>query len=118
VARWKAGDIVIVDWRGGDLPKEPNRLRPAIVVEDDELFDPAYPNVIVVPLTNDERLAIPGLSVTIDPPPENGCRQQCFVLAPSVTSVSVKRVKGTESRVRRDQLDAIRRRIAEAIGMG
>ncbi len=118
MARHRAGEIVIVDWRGGALPKEPNRLRPAIVVEDDALFDPDYPNVIVVPLTNDVRLAIPGLSVTIDPTPENGCRQSCFALAPSVTSVSVRRVSGTASRVRQEQLDAIRRRIAEAIGLG
>ena len=120
MARCRAGDIVIVivDWRGGALPKEPNRLRPAIVVEDDELFDPEYPNVIVVPLTNDARLAIPGLSVTIDPTPENGCQQLCFALASSVTPVSVRRVSGTESRVRQDQLDDIRRRIADAIGVG
>jgi mRNA interferase MazF len=117
VARHKAGDIVIVDWRGGALPKEPNRLRPAIVVEDDELFDPAYPNVIVVPLTGDVRLAIPGLSVTIDPTPENGCQQRCFALAPSVTTVSVRRVSGTGSRVLLGQVAAIRRRIADAIGM-
>lgn len=94
------------------------RLRPAIVVEDGDLFDPEYPNVTVVPLTNDVRLAIPGLSVTIDPTPANGCRQPCFALAPSVTSVSVKRVSGTQSRVLPEQLDAIRRRIAEAIGLG
>jgi mRNA interferase MazF len=45
VARASAGDIVIVDWCGGALPKEPNRLRPAVVVEDDTLFDPAWPNI-------------------------------------------------------------------------
>jgi len=118
VARFEAGAIVIVDWRGGALPKEPNRLRPAIVVEDHELFDPTYPNVVVVPLTNDDRLAIPGLSVAIDPTPENGCVQRCFALAGSVTSVSVSRVRGTESRVRPDQLRDIRRRIADAIGLG
>jgi mRNA interferase MazF len=118
VARARAGDIVIVDWRDGALPKEPNRLRPAIVVEDDELFDPEYPNVIVVPPTSDRHLAIPGLSVTIDPTPENGCRQRCFALAPSVTSVSIKRVSSTGSCVRQDQVAAIRRRIGDAIGMG
>jgi mRNA-degrading endonuclease toxin of MazEF toxin-antitoxin module len=115
--RFKAGGIVIVDWRGGALPKEPNRLRPAVVVEDVELFDAAYPNVIVVPLTGDARLAIPGLAVTIDPTPDNGCEQRCFALAPSVTSVSVRHVRETESHIQPDQLDAIRRRIAEAIGV-
>ncbi len=118
MARRKAGDIVIVDWRGGARPKEPNRLRPAVVVEDDELFDPDYPNVVVVPLTNDRRLTIPGLAVTIDPTPGNGCEQRCFALAPSVTAVSASRVRPTESRITPDQLDEIRRRIAEAIGMG
>ena len=98
------------------MPKEPNRPRPAIVVEDHELFDPLYTNVIVVPLTSDARLAISGLTVTIDPAPENGCEQQCFALAPSVTSVSLSRLRGTKSRVRPDQLDALRRRIADAIG--
>jgi mRNA interferase MazF len=48
------------------MPKEPNRLRPAVVVEDDAPFDPEYLNVIV-PLTNDERLAIGDLSVAIAP---------------------------------------------------
>jgi len=118
VARFKAGDVVIVDWRGRTLPKEPNRLRPAVVVEDDALFDPGYPNIIVVPLTTDQLLAIPELAVIIDPAPDNGCKQRCFALAPSVTSVSASRVKGTASFIRPDQLEQLRRRIAEAIGVG
>ena len=117
MARFKAGDILIVDWRGGALPKEPNRLRPAVVVEVEALFDAAYLNVIVVPLTTDAHLAIPDLAVTIEPGPENGCEQRCFALAPSVTSVSVSRIRVTASRIRPDQLHAIRRRIAEAIGV-
>lgn len=31
-----AGQIVLVDWRDA-LPKEPNKRRPAVVVEDKEL---------------------------------------------------------------------------------
>ena len=118
MARFKAGAIVIVDWRGRPLPKEPSRLRPAVVVEDDELFDPGYPNILVVPLTTDQLLAIPGLAVTIDPAPDNGCKQRCFALAPSVTSVSVSRVRATASRIQADQLEELRKRIAEAIGVG
>ncbi len=34
-----AGQIVLVDWRDA-LPREPNKRRPAVVVEDSELFDP------------------------------------------------------------------------------
>jgi mRNA-degrading endonuclease toxin of MazEF toxin-antitoxin module len=116
VSRIAAGSIVIIDWRGDALPKEPNKLRPAIVVEDDGLFHPSYPNVIVVPLTEDAGLAIPGLSVTIDPTPQNGCTKRCFALAPFVTSASVMRVRATASRITDDQLHRIRHFVAEAIG--
>ena len=42
----RAGQIVLADWRGGARPNEPNKLRPAVVVEDDGLFAPFYPNAI------------------------------------------------------------------------
>src|SRR6516164_8375077 len=42
LAGFSGGQIVIVDWRDA-LPKEPNKLCPAVVVEDETLFDPAYP---------------------------------------------------------------------------
>jgi len=71
-----------------------------------------------VPLTSDVRVAIPGLSVTIEPSPDNWCKQPCFALAPSVTPVSINRVRATASRVRADQLTDIGRRIGEAIGLG
>lgn len=116
MTRAKAGDVVIVDWRGGALPEEPNRLRPAIVVEDEALFAPDYPNILVVPLTTDAGIAMPGLSVTIDPAPENGRARRCFALAPFVTSVSTRRVRATASRIELEQLVAIRGRIAAAIG--
>jgi mRNA interferase MazF len=66
----KAGQILVVDWRKDPrLPDhnphhpEPNKLRPAVVVQDTELFDPSYPTVLVVPLTGDRELAIPELTV-------------------------------------------------------
>jgi mRNA-degrading endonuclease toxin of MazEF toxin-antitoxin module len=116
--RFKVGTIVIVDWRGGTLPKEPNKLRAAVVVEDDRLFGPNYPNVIVVPLTEDAHLAMPDLSVVIDPTAENGCTKRCYALAPSVGSVSMARVRGTASRVTDEQVRRIRMVIAETIGVG
>ncbi len=79
-------DIVIADWRGDTLPKEPNKLRPAVVIEDDSLFGPSYPNVILVPLTEDAGLAIPGLMEPIEPSAENGCSKCCYALAPFVAS--------------------------------
>ena len=110
------GQIVVADWRDA-LPKELNKLRPAVVVEDEALFDPAYPNVILVPLTEDRRLAIPDLSVAIDPTPQNGCSKRCYALSHCVATTSAKRVKPTRSRITADELSAIRRQIALAIGL-
>lgn len=70
--RPKAGTIVLVDWRIGALPREPAKIRPAVVVEDDELFPHEYPNTLVVPLTRDKKLAIKALAEKIDPNPDNG----------------------------------------------
>jgi mRNA interferase MazF len=117
VPRFAAGTVVIVDWRGDALPKEPNKLRPAVVVENDRLFDPDHPNVIVVPLTEDSQLALASLSVAIDPTPENGCTKRCFALSPVVTSASINRMRATPSRITDQQLQRIRLQIAEAIGM-
>ena len=113
----RAGQIVIADWRDA-MPKEPNRLRPAIVVEDSELFDPGYPNVVLVPLTEDARLGIPDLSVPILPTPANGCSKPCFALATHVTATSKARIRPTEAAITPDQLAAIRARIGIALGLG
>jgi mRNA-degrading endonuclease toxin of MazEF toxin-antitoxin module len=111
-----AGQIVIADWRDA-LPKEPNKLRPAIVVGDTELFGPSYPNLILVPLTEDRRLAMPDLSLMIDPSPENGCTKRCYAIAHSVITTSKRRVTATQSRISPAQLQAVRQQIALAIGL-
>jgi mRNA-degrading endonuclease toxin of MazEF toxin-antitoxin module len=116
LAAFAGGQIVVVDWRDA-LPKEPNKLRPAIVVEDESLFDPAYPNAILVPLSEDRQLAIPDLSVAIDPTPENGCATRCYALSHCVATTSAGRIRPTTSRITRDQLLAIRRQIVLAIGL-
>lgn len=110
-----AGQIVIVDWRDA-LPKEPNKLRPAIVVEDSDLFDPTYPNTVLVPLADDPALAIAELSVRIDPTPENGCAKPSYALAHHVTTTSKVRIQGTGSRITPQQLTEIRQRIVLTIG--
>jgi mRNA interferase MazF len=71
----RAWHLVVDHWRNA-LPKELNKLRPAIVIENDELFDESYPDVIVLPLTDDARLAISDLAVAIDPTLGNGCTQR------------------------------------------
>ena len=112
----EAGRIVLVDWRDA-LPKEPNKMRPAIVIEDSELFDPAYPNVIVVPLADDANLVISDLSLRIPPSPDNGCAKTCFALAQHVTTASKRRVTPTASFITPAELADIRRRVGLAIGL-
>lgn len=112
-----AGQIVLADWRGDALPKEPNKRRPAVVVEDDGLFSPAYPNAILVPLTNDEALAIPDLAVAIEPTAENGCSKPCWAVSHLVATTSKMRLQATRSRITQEQLGTIRRQVALAIGV-
>jgi mRNA interferase MazF len=111
-----AGQIVLADRRDA-LPKEPNKLQPAVVAEDDGLFDPAYPNVIVVPLTEDGRLAAADLSLAIDPTPGNGCAKRCHALSHCVATTSAARLRPTRSAITPDQLRMIRRQIGLAIGL-
>jgi mRNA interferase MazF len=112
----RAGQIVLADWRGDALPKEPNKRRPAVVVEDDGLFAPSYPNTILVPLTEDSALAIPDLSVAITPRAENGCSKPCWAVSHLVATTSKARLHTTPSRITPEQLFAIRRQIALAVG--
>jgi mRNA interferase MazF len=114
----KAGQIVIADGRGDALPKEPNKVRPAIVVEDDELFSPLYDNVILVPMTSDEGLVIGHLSVAIAPTAENGCTAICWAASHLVATTSKALVRPTASYVTSRQLGVIRQQIALAIGIG
>ena len=115
-ASFRSGQIVVADWRGDALSKEPNKLRPAVVVEDDGLFAPGFPHVLLVPLTEDAGLAKPDLSVAIEPTEENGCPSPCWAISCFVTSTSKLRVRPTPSHITQEQLAAIRRQIALAIG--
>jgi mRNA interferase MazF len=112
----RAGQIVLTDWRGDARPKEPNKRRPAVVVEDDRLFAPAYPNAILVPLTEDAALVIPDLSVAITPNAENGCSKPRWAASHLVATTSKARPHATASRITSEQLAAIRRQIALAVG--
>jgi mRNA-degrading endonuclease toxin of MazEF toxin-antitoxin module len=117
VTDYSAGQIVIADWRDA-LPKEANKLRPAVVIQDDLLFGPSYPNVILVPLTEDSGLVIPDLAVMIEPTPENGCAKRCYAVAPFVTATSAGRLRRTQSVITSEQLAHIRLQVAYAIGSG
>jgi mRNA-degrading endonuclease toxin of MazEF toxin-antitoxin module len=115
-AELRGGQIVVVDWRGDALPNEPNKRRPAVVIDDRTLFAPGYRNVIVVPLTDDAGLVIRSLSVPILPTVENGCTKPCWAAAHLVMTASKMRVRPTSSAVTADQLAAIRHQVAIAIG--
>ena len=116
LAGFSAGQIVLVDWRDA-LPKEANKVRPAIVVEDSELFGPSYANLILVPLSDDGELAPSDLLLPIEPTPENGCTKRCFALSCYVAATSKRRARPTRSRIEPGQLDTIRRQIALAFGL-
>jgi len=116
LAQFVPGQIVLAAWRDA-LPKEPNKLRPAIVVEDGELFGPLYPNIILVPLSEDSDFAIADLALVIDPTAENGCTKRCYALSHCVATNSKRRVRPTQSRILPEQLDLIRGQIALAIGL-
>jgi len=116
LSRPRAGAIVLVDWRVGAVPREPNKVRPSVVVEDHELFPNAYPNTVVVPMTRDAALAYAAFAERIDPAPENGADTTSWALAHHVTTVSLRRVQATPSRITDAQLVSLRRRIALALG--
>ncbi len=114
----RAGQIVLMDWRGDGQAKEPNKLRPCIVIEDDDLFDPSFPNVLVVPLTESSEFLIPSLIVAIEPTMQNGCASRCYAVSHSITVASKKRiVQRTDSSITADQVSVIRAQIAECIGV-
>lgn len=116
MSRPVAGSIVLVDWRLDARPNDPTKIRPAVIVEEDERFPDGYPNTLVVPLTHDRSLAYPSFSERIDPSAENGGEDTCWALGHHVTSVSLARVRPTPSRITRAQLKSLRGRIALALG--
>ena len=120
----KAGQIVTVDWRKDPdhpaqdpQPPEPNKLRPAVVVQDIELFDPAYPTVLVVPMTGDPALAIPDLTVVLQPSPSNGYKKVSDLLPQSLTCVAKTRITAaTNSQITPAELQQLRQLVVLTIG--
>lgn len=111
-----AGQVVVIDWRDA-LPKEPNKRRPGIVVEDSALFETNHPTAIVVPLSSRTDMAWPDLTVPLPPISRNGLSAQSHALCHLVTAVSKRRVTPTDGRISPAELAEIRRAIALAIGL-
>jgi mRNA-degrading endonuclease toxin of MazEF toxin-antitoxin module len=114
---FRAGQIVLADWRADALPREPNKRRTAVVVEEDGLFAAGYPNTILVPLSDDMTLVIPDLATAISPTAENGCAKPCWAASHLVVTTSKVRLTATQSRITDEQLGSIQRQIALAIGI-
>jgi len=120
----RAGQIITVDWRkdpndpGQDpQPPEPNKLRPAVVVQDCELFDPAYPTVLVVPMTGDRALAMADLTVVLQPSSTNGCRKVSYLLPQNLTCVAKTRITDATDRcVTPAELQQLRQLVVLVIG--
>ena len=119
-----AGQIVTVDWRRDPLdpaqdphPPEPNKLRPAVVVQDTGLFDPSFPTVLVVPMTGDPELAIPDLTVVLEPSASNDCKKRSYLLPQHLTCVAKTRIRtATDSRISPAELQQLRQLVVFAIG--
>ena len=120
----KAGQIVTVDWRKDPRdpaqdpqPPEPNKVRPAVVVQDTGLFDPTYPTVLVVPMTGDLSLAIEDLTVVLQPSPSNGCKKVSYLLPQNLTCVSKARIAtATGSEITPAELQLLRQLVVLTIG--
>ena len=120
----KAGQIVTVDWRKDPEdpeqdphPPEPNKLRPAVVVQDTELLDPSYPTILVVPMTSDRDLVMADLTVVLQPTATNGCKKVSYLVPQNLTCVAKTRIKVvTNSHITPVQLQQIRELIVLLIG--
>ena len=119
-----SGQIVTVDWRRDPLdpaqdphPPEPNKLRPAVVVQDTGLFDSSYPTVLVVPMTGDPGLAIADLTVELQPSASNGCKKVSYLLPQHLTCEAKTRIQAaTDSRISATELQLLRQLVVLTIG--
>jgi mRNA interferase MazF len=120
----RAGQIITVDWRKdpndpglNPLPPEPNKLRPAVVVQDCELFEHACPTVLVVPKTGDHALANADLTVVLQPSSTNGCRKVSYLLPQNLTCVAKTRITdATDCCVTPAELQQLRQLVVLVIG--
>jgi mRNA interferase MazF len=112
-----AGQILWIDFRKDARPKEPNKLRPGIVVENAALFAPDFPTIIVVPCTTALTFEVMDLSVEIEPDESNGFDRVNWAIAHNITSASKARIlKETDYRVSPEHVAQIRQRIIETLG--
>jgi len=87
------------------------------VVQDTDLFDTAYPTVLVVPMSGDSALAIPDLTVVLQPSPTNGCKKVSYLLPQNLTCVAKTRITAaTQSQITPAELQQLRQLVVLTIG--
>lgn len=112
-----AGQILWIDFRKDVRPKEPNKLRPGIVVENTALFVAEFPNVLIVPCTTRLTFEVIDLCVQIAPDQNNGFDRVNWAIAHNVTAAAKARiVKETSYSVSPAHLAQIRELIIETLG--
>ncbi len=111
-----AGEIVLADWRDA-IPStgEPNKRRPGVVVGSARIYRSGFPFALVVPLTGEAALAIPGASATIAPSRLNGCTKMTYALAWNVQCVPLARVMKTTSRLDATDLVELQAALRECV---
>jgi mRNA interferase MazF len=88
-----------------------------VVVQDTGLFDPSYPTDLVVPMTSDAELAIPDLTVVLQPSASNGSLKVSDLLPQHLTCVAKTRIReATSSRISSTELQFLRQLVVLAIG--
>ena len=79
--RPEPGCVIWVDWRDRHMRGQPGSIRPSIVVSEARLVPNDFDLLTVVPIIGDERIAIPALSLLIQPNDSNGLHKSSYALA-------------------------------------
>lgn len=82
-------ELWIVDF-GDPYPREPAAHRPALILGPPDAFGPAFPFVIVTPLTTTRR----GLSlhIEVEPTAENGLDETSYIQCELLRSINRRRL--------------------------
>jgi mRNA-degrading endonuclease toxin of MazEF toxin-antitoxin module len=111
------GSIVVVDWRDDHIAPEPGKRRPAVVISNPAALA-GLRVLTVVPLTGQARLALPALSIRLEPSPKNGLIKPCFALAWNIQTIAFERISEiTAATITSDEVSALKRLLFEYLNL-
>jgi mRNA interferase MazF len=111
------GAIVKVHWRDAKRKTtDPNRVRPAVVIGMSGVYVDALATLLVVPMTADEEMLVPGVTLVLLPTPDNGCTRTSYALSWNIQSVAIERITPTNARVTDKELEELRAQVARLVG--